>query len=408
MRGRFPAPARLALVAAALLAAGAGAPAAAQQDSVQLQIRASEERLREIRAEREALQREMEALRGRARDISTDLSNIERQVNASAGALRELDFQTAALAASVEQITQQLIQTRDRLRARNVVLSQRLREIYEQGPFHAARVLLSATDFGDLLNRYKYLHLISVHDRLLLEEISGLERDLTAQERELKESLTRIERIRAEKLSEFAQLRYLEQARSRTLEDVRARATRTEDRIQEIAADERRLTGVLENLERVRLAEERRKTAAGRLSTAGALSARDLGTLPWPVQGPLLYRFGPERRPNGITLRRNGIGISAEPGTPVRAVKEGTVVLAGPMEGFGRGVFLSHGGGFYTLYLYLGAVRVQEGQEVPAGEVLGSVGAAADDGPHLFFRLHAPIEGGSPVAVDPLPWLRER
>lgn len=404
MRGLFPA------LAAALLLGLAAAPApvaAQQQDSVQLQIRASEERLREIRAERERLQEEMEALRGRARDISADLSNIERQVNASAGALRELDFQTAALAASVDDITRQLIRSRDRLRERNVVLGQRMRAIYEQGPLHAARVLLSARDFGDLLNRYKYLHLVSVHDRLLLQEISGLERDLTLQEQEIKESLARIELIRTEKLSEFAQLQYLEQARSRTLQDVRARATRTEGRIQEIAADERRLTGVLDDLERVRLAEERRRAAAGVLSGAGALSARDLGSLPWPLEGPLLYRFGPERRPNGVTLRRNGIGITADPGTAVRAVKEGTVVVAGPMEGFGRGVVLSHGAGFYTLYLYLGGVRVQEGQDVTTGDVLGTVGSAADDGPHLFFRLHAPVQGQTPVAVDPLPWLRD-
>ncbi|HUG41237.1 MAG TPA: peptidoglycan DD-metalloendopeptidase family protein [Longimicrobiales bacterium] len=386
-------------------AAGAAMPAAAQQDSVQQQIRASQERLREIRAERDRLQEEMEGLRGRARDISTDLGNIERQVNASAGALRELDFQTAALAASVEAITQQLVRARDRLRERTVVLGQRMRTIYQQGPLHAARVLLSAENFSDLLNRYKYLHLISVHDRLLLNEISSLERELAVKERVLKENLGQIERVRSEKLTEFAQLQHLEQSRTRTLQDVRARATQTEGRIQQLAADEKRLADVVDNLEKVRVAEERRRAAAGMVSGAGNLSARDLGRLPWPVEGDLLYRFGPERRPNGVTLRRNGIGISASPGTAVRAVKQGTVAVAGPMEGWGRGVVLSHGAGFYTLYLYLGDVRVQVGQDVPVGHVLGSVGTGADEGPHLFFRLHAPVRGQSPVAVDPLPWL---
>lgn len=371
-----------------------------------MQIRESEERLRQIRAERERLQEEMQALQGRVRDISADLSNIERQVNASAGALRELDFQTAALAASVESITQELIRTRDRLRERDVVLGQRLRAIYAQGPLHTVRVLLSAQSFGDLLNRYKYLHLISVHDRLLLDEIARLERELSAQEHDLKQSLAQIERLRTEKLTEFAQLQYLEQSRVRTLEDVRSRATQTEGRIQQLAADEKRLGDVIDDLEAVRLAEERRRAASGMISGAGALSARDLGQLPWPVEGSLVYQFGPERRPNGVTLRRNGIGIRAQPGTAVRSVKQGTVVVAGPMEGFGRGVVLSHGGGFYTLYLFLGDVRVQEGQDVPGGHVIGTVGSGSDDGPHLFFRLHAPLQGQSPVAVDPLPWLR--
>lgn len=378
------------------------------QETVQEQIRASQDRLQQIRAERERLQSEMENLQGRARDISADLANIEQQVNTSAAALRELDFQTAALSSSAESTRRQLVRTRDRLSERNVVLNQRLRAIYRQGPLHSVRVLLSAASFSDLLNRYKYLHLVSVHDRLLLQEIVELEQGLVSQEEGLRKSLSEIERLRAEKLAEYAQLQALEQSRSQTLQNVRARVSQTESRIQQLAEDERRLTGVLDELERQRLAEERRRAASGRAADAGTLSADDLGRLPWPVDGPLLYRFGPERRPNGVTLRRNGIGITAEPGTPVRAVNDGTVAVAGPMEGFNQGVVLSHGEGYYTLYLYLGEVNVVEGQDVGVGTVIGAVGSRSEDGPHLFFRLHAPLNGQAPVAVDPVPWLRER
>ncbi len=383
-------------------------PVVAQQDTVQGQIRASQARLEQIRAERRDLQQEMEQLRGRARNISGEISNIERQVNASAAALQELDYQTAALAANAEGITQQLVQTRDRLKERTVVLTQRLRSIYKQGPLHSTRVLLSAASFGDLLNRYKYLHLISVHDRLLLDEIGELERKLTDQEQELKHSLGRIERLREEKLSEFAQLSYLEHSRARTLQSVRARVSETEGRMAQLEEDERRVNAVVEDLERRRLEAERRRAAAGMTNSAATLDASALGQLSWPVEGELLYRFGPERRPNGVTLRRNGIGIAAAPGTPVRAVRAGTVVVAEPMEGFGPGVVLSHGGGYYTLYLYLGETRVQEGQDVPAGYVLGTVGSGPEEGPHLYLQIHAPVRGQSPVPVDPLPWLRRQ
>lgn len=394
----------LALLLAVPLIPGAS-PAAAQQDTVQAQIRASQQRLDQIRSERRALQDQMTQLQGRARDISGEIRNIERQVSASADALQELDYQTAALASSAETITRRLIQTRDRLKARTVVLKQRLRAIYKQGPLHAARVLLSAANFGDLLNRYKYLHLISIHDRMLLTEISGLEKELAEQERKLTESLAQIERLREEKLSEFAQLQYLEQSRTRTLQNVRARVSEAEGRIAQLEEDERRVNEVVEDLERKRLEAERRRAAAGIARSAATLDANALGQLPWPVQGELIYRFGPERRPNGVTLRRNGIGIAATPGTPVKAVRGGTVVVAERMEGFGPGVVVSHGGGYYTLYLYLGEVRVQQGQDIPAGHVLGTVGAGPEEGPHLYLQIHAPVRGQSPVPVDPLPWL---
>lgn len=397
---------RLAAGAVVLLLVLVPAPAGAQQDTVQAQIRASQERLQQIREERRMLQEQMEQLQGRARNISGEIGNIERQVAASAGALQELDYQTAALASSAEQTTQQLIQTRDRLKERTVVLAQRLRSIYKQGPLHSARVLLSAASFGDLLNRYKYLHLISVHDRILLDEIGSLEEELTNQEQELNRNLAQIERLREEKLSEFAQLQYLEESRSRTLQTVRERVSETEGRMAQLEEDERRVNRVVEDLERRRLEAERRRAAAGIATTATTLDADALGELQWPVEGNLLYRFGPERRPNGVTLRRNGIGIAAAPGTPVRAVRAGTVVLAEPMEGFGPGIVLSHGGGYYTLYLYLGETRVQEGQDVAAGHVIGTVGTGPEEGPHLYLQIHAPVRDGSPVPVDPLPWLR--
>lgn len=395
------------LAVALLLGPWAAVPAAAQ-DTLQARIRESQERLQEIRAAREALQEEMQTLQGQARNISREIQNIERQVDASAEALQELDYQTAALAASVDEITQRLVRTRDRLEERNVVLNERLRSIYKQGPLHSVRVLLSAENFGDLLNRYKYLHLISVHDQMLMREITQLERELTTQEETLQQSLSQIEQLRAEKLSEFAQLQYLERSRARTLESVQTQVSEAELRIRQLEEDERRLTSVMEELERERLAAERRRAAAGLAAGSGSLDASALGQLPWPVEGELVYTFGPERRPNGVTLRRNGIGIAAEPGTPVTALRRGTVVVANPMEGFGNGVVLSHGAGYYTLYLYLAEVRVQEGEDVSAGQTLGTVGAGPEEGPHLYLQIHAPVGGRTPVPVDPLPWLRPR
>jgi murein hydrolase activator len=390
-----------------LLLAALGLPTAVagQQPTPQQEIQASQARLEEIRAERARLQRNMQTLQGRAQDLSGELTNIERQATASAEALRELEYQTVALGARVDDITRQLIQSRDRLQERTVVLNQRLRVMYRQGPLHAIRVLLSAQSFADVLNRYKYLHLISVHDRLLVEEIGALERGLVLQEQELQRSMSRIEQLRAEKLSEFAQLQHLEQTRARALREVRGEVTQAERRIEQLAADERRLTALIEEMERARIEEERRRAAAGVAGAAGNLSVANMGQLRWPVQGQLLYGYGPERRPGGVVLRRNGIGIRAAPGTAVAAIGQGTVVRARTMEGFGPGVVLSHGGGYYSLYLYMGEIRVREGQDVAAGEVLGTVGRGPEEGPHLYLQIHVPRQGQAPSPVDPLQWL---
>jgi murein hydrolase activator len=379
----------------------------AQQDSVRRELRDSQLRLEQIRREREQLQREMERLRSQVRDATGEVRNIERQVAASAAALTELEFQATKLTESADSTTEQIARTRARQAERTVVLQQRVRSIYKRGPLHSTEVLLSAESFGDLLRRYKYLHLLALHDRAVIQEVARLEQVLVAKERELTDALAQIERVRGEKQRELAQLQDLESRKERALRGAQQQERQTQGRIQQLTQDETRLTSLIADLDRKRIEEERRRAAAGQPAAAGSITTRDLGSLRWPVDGNVVYGFGPNRRPNGVVLRHNGIGIGATAGTPVRAVEAGAVVTAGHIEGYGPGVVISHGGGFYTLYLYLGSTAVREGQRIEAGQVIGTVGGERTaEGPHIEFQVRAPVRGGAPEAVDPLGWLR--
>lgn len=408
-RHRRRAPRCLGPLPLATLALLAGAAGATAQTDLQREIRESQRRLEEVRAEREQLQREMEELRSRVHAVSAELRNVERQLRASRNVLRELDFQLEAVSTRVQETSGELVRTRERLLERQAMLARRLRDIYKRGPLHTVRVLLGAESFGDLLNRYKYLRLVANYDRSLIDRIRSLESELVARDAELKANLAELGRLRETKLSELAQLRSVEARHERTLQSYRSRERAAQSRLESLAQNERQLAAFIASLERRRREEERRREVAGAAAEATTLSNRDLGTLDWPVDGEIVYRFGRERRPNGTVLRWNGIGIAADPGSPVRAVQAGSVVLAGPFEGYGPTVILSHGGGYYTLYLYLEEIRVREGQRVAARQVIGTVGGVdSPEGPHIEFQVRAPVAGGSPVALDPLPWLRQR
>lgn len=405
---------RSALGIAAVGVALSVVPAAAQQRSpapnVQQELQQSQRRLEQIRAERLRLQEEMEAVRSRARDVSTELSNVERRLSGSRSVLAEITFQSDAVIDRIEGNNRDLVRTRERLRESTATLGRRLRDIYKMGGLHTVRVLLGADSFTDLLNRYRYLRLIAAYDRSLVERVSRLEGDLVARDRALQLDLAELGRLRQTRIGEVAELRSIEDEHRRALDEFRSRERRTQSRLQTLDADEARMKGVIDGLERRRLELERRAAPGAPGPAAPTLASADAGTLDWPVEGPVVYRFGREVRPNGTVLRWNGIGIGAETGTPVRAVKGGTVVLAGPFEGYGPTVVLSHGDGFYTLYLYLEEIGVVEGRRVEAGQVVGTVGGAATpEGPHVEFQVRAPpAGGGSPQAQDPIQWLRRR
>jgi septal ring factor EnvC (AmiA/AmiB activator) len=70
--------------------------------------------------------------------------------------------------------------------------------------------------------------------------------------------------------------------------------------------------------------------------------------------------------------------------------------------GLGNLVILDHGGNNYSLYGYLGSIRVERGSTVETGAELGRVGLAPAGPPALYFEMR--IDGRS---VDPLQWLKK-
>lgn len=376
-----------------------------QGSDLQRQISDSRLRLEEIRAERARLQAELDQARGGMRDASRELANIERQLSASRSVLAELELQLRMAENETDDNSKSLLITRDRQLEATAVLHRRLREVYKLGALHTVRVLLGADSFADLLNRYRYVQMIASYDRALVDRVTRLESDLRMRDQELHSNMVDLGRLRQAQLSEVAELRSVESQRQDAISNFRGAENRALSRLDTLGRDGQRMQGLIDDLEERRLEAERRSSTASRAATtpSTAPSSTEHGSLDWPVTGNILYRFGVERRPNGTVLRWNGIGIAALPGTPVQAVRAGTVVLAGPFEGYGPTVVLSHGSGFYTLYLYLEDIGVVEGRRVELGQVVGTVGGRdTPEGPHIEFQIR------NPQAQDPLPWLRPR
>ena len=120
------------------------------------------------------------------------------------------------------------------------------------------------------------------------------------------------------------------------------------------------------------------------------------------VEGKVLAGFGRRKHPRFDTYTiHNGLEIEAAPGTPVRAVHEGTVVFADRFRGYGLLVVVDHGGKRHSLYGHLGEAAVAPGQPVAAGAVLGTAGDGGGEGPGLYFEMR--YQGR---AEDPADWLK--
>ena len=370
-----------------------------EQKSAEKRLRDERARLEALRNEREELQRRRTSLQNTVHDLSEEVETLDREADVTARVMHSLDTQLDAISAEVGATTADLVRAQDEITVKQATLRRRLVDIDKRGPLFSFEVLLSARSFGELLARYKYLHLLAVRDRTLVHRVEDLRNQINHQRANLVRFQENIKLNLDEKAEEEDRLRTLKLEQSRSLAKAKRSAQDTDARLRAIGRDEARLTDVIANLESARLRAERSSPNAPRASSTIRKGA---GTMDWPVHGDILYSFGRVVNPNNTTVRWNGIGIEAAAGTEVHAVAAGKVLVADQFGTYGLTVIVQHPGGDYSVYGSLSKITTEKGAVVTKGQVIGYVGTADPDLPaHLHFELRP--QGH---AVDPMDFLR--
>ncbi len=145
----------------------------------------------------------------------------------------------------------------------------------------------------------------------------------------------------------------------------------------------------------------------GAAPKGGALA----GGLITPTGGILTSTFGPRFHPILKVVRvHEGVDWAAPTGTPVFAVADGVIKLAGNGGGYGNVVYITHAGGVETRYAHFDrfAPAAKTGASVKAGDLIGYIGTTGrSTGPHLHFEVRlngTPVDpftfaGAGPTAV---------
>lgn len=132
--------------------------------------------------------------------------------------------------------------------------------------------------------------------------------------------------------------------------------------------------------------------------------ARDLQArapkLSLPTIGILTSPFGPR-----WGTFHYGVDLANVTNTPIMSVLDGTVIDAGPAQGYGQWVRVKHDDGSVSVYGHVESIYVAVGQAVRAGEVIAGMGNRGfSTGTHLHFEIHP--DGTTPV--DPVTWFIQR
>jgi murein DD-endopeptidase MepM/ murein hydrolase activator NlpD len=112
--------------------------------------------------------------------------------------------------------------------------------------------------------------------------------------------------------------------------------------------------------------------------------------------------YGYQRQTMGYSIAHKGIDFRAEDNTPIHAMNRGVVRLAQYGRNYGNTIILDHGLGLQTFYMHLSKIKVNVGELVLPGQIIGlsgHSGYAENSHLHITVRINE-------TSIDPAKFMK--
>jgi len=243
------------------------------------------------------------------------------------------------------------------------------------------------------------------------EYYKNLQKSLEQNEKDLKLTEQERETLLSEQSALEAEQEKLEAThkdKEKDLTTAKEKLKQAKKELEELKNSAAQMEKLLKQAEKQRAAAEKKQGVKPTVVQTKDLAHVAKKSLPWPLNGQVISRFGKEYNQQLKTwIFRDGIKIAAFAGTPVKAVSDGKVIFAGAFRSYGQVVIVDHGQGFFTIYGFLREVKAYVGQVVKSGNVIGTCGndtqgtAMGQGKSALYFEIRSGTQ-----ALDPLIYLK--
>ncbi|MBD1581730.1 murein hydrolase activator EnvC family protein [Pseudoalteromonas sp. S16_S37] len=269
------------------------------------------------------------------------------------------------------------------------LLASQLKSAYMTGSHDYSKMLLNQEQSATLertISYYDYFNKARINQ---LEELKQIFSELAENQQQLKRKQEQLAALKQQQQQRQAALIARQEERQTHLQELNAALQQTAQAIDYLKENEQTLIATLEELAKIQQPEE--------VVLEGL--AQNKGKLQWPSKGRLRHRFGQSKHA-GMSWK--GVVIQAQAGTPVNSIKQGQVVYADWLNGFGWVMVVDHGEGFMSLYGHTQTLLKDVGDLVNTGETIALVGQSGGQiRSGLYFEIR---HKGS--AVDPVKWCK--
>jgi len=311
--------------------------------------------------------------------------------------LKERELTISQLGYKINQkkilsLVQRYKKAEQKLKYHKNVLGLRLRSIYKEGPVYPLKIIFSSNNVTDLLQKIKYMNLITRQDSELLYDYKNKLEHIKEDKRSLFTARAKIIELKEKTILKKKEIQRAKKIKSRFLKKIKEEKSLNIKTRKELVAASNNLNKLIKKL-LVKL-----------VSGEGLDISDKKGRLKLPLNGQILNKFGRKRvKEYDSYIVYNGINVKAKMGSFVKAVFSGKILYAGELEGYGNLVIIGHGNKYHSLYGHLDDIKVSVDKIVKTGEIVGLSGDSGSiEGEVLYFELR---KNGKPI--QPLPWFRK-
>lgn len=379
---------------------GAGRKVAALSLALLLSLPGLGQNTRQQEAKKARLQEEIALIDKQLKDNAAKSSNVmntlsllSRKIESRKKLVEESDREISALNGQINVRQKKIDRLQNRIDTLTLYYEKLISTAYRNRDSKIWYMyILASENLGQAFRRMAYMKNLSSDLNRQGEKIKDARAELIRETDSLTVLRSKAQELRNKRAFEISTLK-AEQAQS---EKLAGQLKRNRTKYQkELAYKKRQVDALNKEIERIIAAAVggSRSGSSGKDKTVvdtklNAEFAGNKGRLPWPASGPVVDKFGQHYHPVFKSVKlpfNNGINIALSPGTPVKAVFNGTVKQIVVMPGYNKCVLVQHGN-YFSFYCKLDSVSVKAGDKISTGDIIGTVGTI-DNMTQLHFQI---------------------
>jgi len=325
---------------------------------------------------------EAEEARHKLNEVDSDLATANSQ-------LAVITNQLTAAQTDVKLIDADLVEAKKRMEKNKEILSKRIRAINEEGRVNYLAVLFGSATFSDFISRFDMLKIVVRKDAQLFEVVR---KDKKALEDKQLEAIARKNRLEDLKLQAESRRNTIVVKRDEKQQVSRSLEASKRNLQAQYDAYDREEQAVMDQVVDI---QRRANRQAGRFSPV------------FPVSRPILITdpFGPRIHPIlHIWRQHTGTDFNASMNSPVFAIEDGVVIVAGWNNAYGNLVVIDHGGGYSSWYGHNTRLLVKVNDKVTRSQRIAAAGSTGmSTGPHVHLEVRLDGKPMDPMSYLPKP-----